>query len=111
MKTWGEAVCVEGREGWWDSRRGEDTQGRGFINHNSPKQEFVWPDSPRLKGPPQARRMDPAPFYPKYWLRRHRKAVRRQVWAWHLQQAAGGSLLHMETSGASKKPQEASPKR
>lgn len=50
MKTWGEAVCVEGWEGWWDSRRGEDKHGRGFINHNSPKQAFIWPDSPRLKG-------------------------------------------------------------
>lgn len=41
MKTWGEDAHVERREGWWDSRRGKDGQGRGFIRHNSPKQAFV----------------------------------------------------------------------
>lgn len=81
MKTWGRDVCVERAEGCWDG------QGKGFIN--SPKKRGETTPSAKAGG------VDPTSSYPKY--------------PQHLQQAAGESLLHTETSGTSKKPQEASP--
>lgn len=93
MKSWGEGVCAEGREGWWDSS-GEDGLGKGFIRCNSyEKKAFVWQDSP------------------EGWIL-HRSTLNtgsEGTESW--KKPSGGSLFHVKMSRASKKPQEGPQKR